>query len=106
MPTQMEENVEERFAQIVSALDVIEADERTRPDDDRITVLLDLPHLADFGHSTTNEFTYGCRFPVKEGDVVECPPTPRGKGWTRGIVTALHANGYRGPVKYVRQIKE
>lgn len=79
----------------------------TQPDDDdRIVVLLDLPHLANYGRLTQVELVYGCSFPVAVGEAVSCPPTPRGPNeWTTGIVVALNGRDrYDGPVKYVRKV--
>lgn len=73
--------------------------------DRRITVMLHLPYLADYGMPTTIEPVYGCSFSVVVGDAVLCPPTPRGDGsWNVGVVVALDGRGYDGPVKYVRPI--
>lgn len=79
---------------------------QTNPEeDDHITVMLNLPHLAKYGRPTTVELVYGCTFPVAVGDAVLCPPTPRGEPtWTTGVVVALDGRGYKGPVKYVRKI--
>lgn len=95
-----------QFDAVAGTLEIVETDLRIKPKHDRITVMLDLPHLKRYGHQTTRELTYGCSFPVQVGDVVRCPPTPLYGHWTTGVVTALEANGYRGRVKYVRKIKE
>jgi hypothetical protein len=76
-----------------------------KPDKDRITVLLDLPHLKQYGYDPTRELVYGCTFAVSVGDLVSCPPTPRHGRWTTGIVVALDGGHYRGRVKQVRKVK-
>lgn len=72
----------------------------------RITVLLELPHLKRYNRDPVVELTYGCNFAVDIGDRVLCPPTPRYRAWTTGVVMALHGSGYKGRVKYVKQIED
>lgn len=74
-------------------------------EDARIVVLLELPHLAKYGRETAVELVYGCTFSVAVGDVVLCPPTPRGPSeWTAGVVVSLDGKKlYTGPLKYVRK---
>jgi len=96
-------DIDTAFDEIVASLGLTAPDERTRPEHDRITVLLDLPHLRRYGHEPTRELVYGCSFPVKVGDLVSCPPTPLHRAWTTGVVVALTGNGYKGRVKYVRK---
>jgi len=74
--------------------------------DRRITVMLHLPYLKDYGMPELIFPVYGCNFSVEVGDSVLCPPTPRGDGsWNTGVVVALDGSGYAGPVKYVRKIE-
>lgn len=77
-------------------------DLRTSPEDDRVTILLVLPHLADFDRDPTVELVYGCKFPVGLGDLVLCPPTPMTDHWTPGVVVSLLGKHYSGRVKYVK----
>lgn len=98
-------SVDSEFNRIVGSMTLTVIDERTRPENDRITVLLDLPHLKKYGRESTRELVYGCSFPVAVGDQVRCPPTPLYSKWTTGVVTALSGRQYRGRVKYVRKIK-
>lgn len=75
---------------------------RNAPKQNRyITVLVNMPHVKKYGKGPTMSLTYGCSFVVVVGDHVLCPPTRLNPKWTRGIVTDLEANGYRGRVKYV-----
>lgn len=102
----LQESVDHQFDSIVGNLTVVDLRQATRPEDDRITVLLDLPHLKQYGHDPTRELTYGCNFEVKVGDQVRCPPTPFHNKWTVGLVVGLSANGYKGPVKYVKPMEK
>lgn len=102
--TALDRTLDSQFEDIVQNFMVL--DERTAPEDGRITVLLDLPHLKDYGRPTTVTLVYGCQFPVAVGDLVRCPPTPRYSKWTTGQVVALDGGQYRGPVKQVKPIKE
>lgn len=95
-----------QFDAVVGSLEIVKPDARNKPKHDRITVMVELPHLKRYGHQPTREMTYGCSFPVQVGDLVRCPPTPLYGHWTTGVVTALEANGYCGRVKYVRKIKD
>lgn len=81
--------------------EMVVVDESTRPKHDRITVLVHLPHLAEFDRPTTTELVYGCNIAVAVGDQVICPPTPRTNKPHTGVVTALDGGQYRGPVKYI-----
>lgn len=94
----------DQFEDIVENFTVL--DERTRPENDRITVLLELPHLKDYGRDPVVQLVYGCRFPVQVGDLVRCPPTPLYSKWTTGQVVSLDGGQYRGPVKQVKPTKE
>lgn len=75
------------------------------PKSDRVVVLINFPHLEKYGHESTRELVYGCGFSVKVGDLVSCPPTKLHPKRTTGVVISLSSNGYRGPVKYVRKVK-
>lgn len=97
--------VDQTFDAIIGCMALTVVDERTVPERNRITVLLDLPHLEKYGHQRTRELVYGCNFPVAVGDQVLCPPTPLCSKWTTGVVTALDGGQYRGRVKHVRKIK-
>lgn len=102
-PTKPELDVDQHWREITTQLMVEQLEEKIK--DRRITVMLHLPYLKDYGMPTTIEPVYGCKFPVKVGDSVLCPPTPRGDGsWNVGMVIALDGKGYDGPVKYVRPI--
>lgn len=102
--TEPELDVNQHFNDLVRNYAAEMAGSSPLPEDARITVLLELPHLANYGRETTVELVYGCTFLVAVGDVVLCPPTPRGPStWTAGVVTALDGKGYAGPVKYVRK---
>lgn len=97
---------DQTFDAIVGNLTLTVIDKRAVPGKNRITVLLDLPHLEKYGHQRTRELVYGCNFPVAVGDQVLCPPTPLYSKWTTGVITALDGRQYRGRVKYVRKIKK
>lgn len=102
-PARPQLDVDLHFNEITTNILVEEMAESLK--DRRITVMLHLPYLADYGMPTTIEPVYGCTFQVKIGDAVSCPPTPRGDGsWNTGVVVALDGRGYDGPVKYVRPI--
>lgn len=91
------------FAALTAGLTLYEV--KSQPKRNRITVVIDLPHLKKYGHDPTRELVYGCNFPVALGDLVSCPPTPLGKQkWTTAMVVALDGGRYKGPVKYVRKI--
>jgi hypothetical protein len=96
--------IDQTFDAIVGCLSFT-IDERAVPEKNRISVLLDLPHLEKYGHQRTRELVYGCNFPVAVGDQVLCPPTPLCSKWTTGVVTGLDGGQYRGRVKHVRKIK-
>lgn len=96
-------DVDAAFAALTDGLTIVE--ERVVPKKNRITVMLDLPHLAKYGRTPTRELTYGCNFKVAVGDLVMCPPTPLHHQWTTGMVTALTHNGYKGRVKFVKKTK-
>lgn len=104
-PTAPASEVDRQFEEIAKNFTVIDLDKASMPEKNRITVLLDLPHLRRYGHQPTRELVYGCNFAVAVGDLVSCPPTPLNNTWTTGVVTALNGGGYRGRVKYVRKIK-
>lgn len=87
----------------VETITKTEAVQKAVPEKGRITVLVTFPHLAKYGHETTRELVYGCRFEVAVGDLVKCPPTRLYSRWTTGMVVALDGKGYRGPVKQVRR---
>jgi len=104
--TKPELDVDQHFKEITTGL-LVDEMEAGLVSDRRITVMLHLPYLADYGMPTTIEPVYGCTFPVAVGDMVSCPPTPRGDGtWNTGVVVALDGRGYNGPVKYVRKISD
>lgn len=95
------------FEEIVGAMELDVVEERTVPKNNRITVLVDLPHVVHYGmESSTLELVYACNFPVRRGDAVLCPPTPRYDQWSTGMVIALDGGRYKGPVKAVRKIKD
>lgn len=104
-PAEPKLDVDQHFHDIVDGLVAQDLGSSTLPEDARILVLLDLPHLANYGRGTTAELVYGCTFPVAVGDTVLCPPTPRGPStWTVGVVVSLDGvTYYTGPVKYVRK---
>ena len=96
------EATNKEFDSIVGSLTIV--DERESPENNRITVMVDMPHVRKYGHrETTRELVYGCSFPVKKGDTVLCPPTPRNKKWSTGVVVSLDGRGYKGRVKYVKK---
>ncbi|MFJ2662630.1 hypothetical protein [Arthrobacter koreensis] len=99
-------DIDQQFEEITKNFTVIDLSTARMPDKNRITVMLDLPHLKKYGRNPTKELVYGCNFKVAVGDLVSCPPTPRNGKWTTGIVVALNGNGYRGPAKNVRKIKK
>lgn len=99
-------DIDQQFDEIAKNFAVIDLSAARLPDKNRITVMLDLPHMKKFGRNPTMELVYGCNFKVAAGDLVSCPPTPRNGKWTTGIVVALNGNGYRGRVKNVRKIKK
>lgn len=106
-PVEPQLDVNQHFNDLVRNFVALEMGSSPLPEDVRITVLLELPHLAKYGRETTVELVYGCTFLVEVGDAVLCPPTPRGSNtWTTGVVTALDGKGYEGPVKYVRKIEK
>lgn len=80
--------------------------EKRLPDDDRVTVLVTMKHLRNFGRDPVRRLTYGCSFPVSIGEVVWVPPSAQNQVWIKGTVIALKGDGYDGPVKSVRQITE
>jgi hypothetical protein len=103
-PVEPQLDINQHFNDLVRSYAQEMAGASPLPEDARITVLLELPHLASYGRETTVELVYGCTFMVATGDVVLCPPTPRGpSAWTAGVVVALDGKGYQGPVKYVRK---
>lgn len=106
MPAAPEAEIDSQFAEIAKNFTVVDLSIAQMPDKNRITVLLELPHLKKFGRNPTRELVYGCTFEVALGDIVSCPPTPHYGKWTTGIVVALNGDGYRGRVKYVRKIKK
>lgn len=97
--------VDQTFDAIVGCMTLTVVDERTVPEKNRISVLLDLPHLEKYGHQRTHELVYGCNFAVVVGDQVLCPPTPLYSKWTTGVVTALDGGRFRGRVKHVREVR-
>lgn len=100
-------DIDQHFKEITTGLLVDEMAESLVRESDRITVMLNLPYLADYDMPTIITPVYGCTFPVAVGSQVLCPPTPRGDGsWNVGVVVALDGKGYNGPVKYVRKIDE
>lgn len=103
-PAAPDAEVDRQFEEIAKNFTVIEVSTAKVPDKNRITVLLELPHLARFGRETTVELVYGCTFAVAVGDPVACPPTTHNSTWTTGVVTALDGGRYRGRVKHVRKI--
>lgn len=69
----------------------------------RITVLVNMRHLVNFGRNPRRRLTYGCKFPVAVGDQVRIPPSPQNAQWTDGTVVSMSGDpDYTGPVKYVR----
>ena len=80
------------------ALEMIEVE----PKDDRVVVLVDMPHVAQWGRETTMELVYRAPFEVAVGDAVVCPPAPlsRGEEFT-GVIVSLDArtHPYQGSVK-------
>jgi hypothetical protein len=97
-------DMDQHWRDITTNLMVDELIEALR--DRRITVMLHLPYLKDYGMPEIIYPVYGCDFQVEIGDSVLCPPTPRGDGsWNVGVVVALEGKGYAGPVKYVRKIE-
>lgn len=105
-PAVPDPDIDKQFEQIASNFTVIDLSTARMPDKNRITVMLDLPHMKQFGRNPAMGLVYGCNFKVAVGDLVSCPPTPRNGKWTTGIVVALNGNGYRGRVKNVRRIKK
>lgn len=99
-------DLDHQFQSIAKNFAVIDTGTAQMPKKHRITVMLDLPHLKKYGRNPTRELVYGCNFAVAVGDLVSCPPTPRGKNaWTTAMVVALDGGHYRGAVKYVRKIR-
>lgn len=100
------DDLDQQFAAIAKNFTVVDTNTAQMPKKNRITVMLDLPHLKKYGRNPTRELVYGCTFKVAIGDLVSCPPTPRGKNkWTTGMVVALDGGHYKGPVKFVKKIK-
>lgn len=96
--------VDHEFYKIVEGVTIAKPDEREVPQKNRITVLVNMEHVAKYGHTETmRELVYGCNFAVKKGDEVLCPPSPLYGGWRTGVVVRLDSNGYRGPVKNVKK---
>jgi len=81
-----------------------EAATAAKPKRTLVTVEVTMPHVADYGREPTMRLTYGVSFSVEVGDTVLCPPTRLNPKWTKGVVTALEAGDYRGPVKYLGQV--
>lgn len=79
--------------------------EKRIPDGERVTVLVTMKHLRNYGRDPVSRLTYGCSFPVSIGEVVWVPPSPQNQVWIKGTVVALESDGYDGPVKSIRQIK-
>jgi hypothetical protein len=104
-PAVPDAETDKQFEEIAKNFTVIELSTAKVPEKNRITVLLDLPQLAQFGRETTLELVYGCNFAVAVGELVSCPPTPYKASWTTGVVVALDGGHYRGRVKHVRKIK-
>jgi len=74
------------------------------PKDDRVVVLVDMPHVAQWGRETTMELVYRAPFEVAVGDAVVCPPSPLSQGQEfTGVVVSLDARAhpYKGPVRDV-----
>lgn len=102
--TKPELDVDQHWKDITTAYMVEELVDATT--ERRITVMLNLPYLKDYGMPEIIYPVYGCSFTVEIGDSVLCPPTPRGDGsWNTGLVVALDGGGYAGPVKYVKKIE-
>jgi hypothetical protein len=101
-PSKPQLDIDQQFNDLTANLMFAQQEEENN---DRITVMLHLPYLKDYGMPEIIYPVYGCTFPVAIGDQVLCPPTPRGDGsWNVGIVTALNGGDYKGPVKYVRKV--
>lgn len=100
-------DVDQHFKEITAFILADGLMESVEGQSDRITVMVHLPYLKEYGKPQTLELVYGCRFPVAVGSSVLCPPTPRGDGsWVNGVVVSLDGSGYDGPVKYVRKISD
>lgn len=91
---------DQTYAQIVAELDF--GQPAQVPPDRRVTVLVNMKHLRNYGRGPVCKLTYGCDFPVAVGDTVAVPPTRLNAIWTEGTVIALEADGYSGPVRYVK----
>lgn len=105
-PASPDPEMDKQFEEIAKNFTVVDLSLAQKPDKKRITVMLDLPHLKKYGREPTRELVYGCDFRVAVGDLVSCPPTPRGKNkWTTGMVVALDGGSYKGRVKYVKKIR-
>src|SRR4051794_37274845 len=91
-PTSPDPETDKQFEEIARNFTVIDLETARLPDNNRISVMLDLPHLKQYGHESTRELVYGCNFAVAVGDLVSCPPTPHNSVWTTGMVVALHGN--------------
>lgn len=72
------------------------------PDEGRVTVLVNMRHLRNYGREPLTRLTYGCKFAVAVGDQVRIPPSPQNQQWIDGTVVALEGDGYDGPVKNIR----
>lgn len=99
------DHIDQQFEGIAKNFTVIDLSTARIPDRNRITVMLELPHLKKYGREPTLELVYGCNFAVAVGDLVSCPPTPYKSSWTTGMVVALDGGSYKGPVKHVRKIR-
>lgn len=105
-PAGPQADLDRQFHDIAKNFAVVDTSTAQMPKRKRITVMLDLPHLKKYGREPTRELVYGCNFKVSVGDLVSCPPTPRGKNkWTTGMVVALDGGHYRGAVKFVKKIR-
>lgn len=103
--TTSQRDIDSQFEEITKNVSISSPDNREKPAEDRIVVLINFPHLEKYGHESTRELVYGCSFSVKVGDLVSCPPTRLHPKRTNGVVISLGNNGYKGPVKYVRKAK-
>lgn len=104
-PARPASETDKQFEEIAKNFAVIDLSTAQMPDKNRITVMLDLPHMKKYGREPTLELVYGCNFAVSIGDLVSCPPTPRKSSWTTGMVVALDGGNYKGRVKHVKKLR-
>lgn len=88
-------NIDEQVESFLILLDAELAPRRN------VVVLVNMPHLRDFGHSPIRELVYKYTFDCKVGDLVVCPATQFSRGRTFvGQVVSFNSS-YSG---YMREL--